>query len=90
MDKADVLRDEIIVFILSSSAPPASDPCRLSELPAHFSSCSWAEGFSKLLRAALLERKKGEVNDRWGEHRNGKHSDRDVCFSPQNKLKFWL
>lgn len=86
MDKADVLRDEINVFILSSSAPPASDPCRLSELPAHFSSsCSWAEGFSKLLKAALLECKKGEVNDR-----NGKHSDRDVCFSPQNKLKFWL
>lgn len=86
-----MLRDEINVFILSSLGPPASDPCCLSELPVHlFSSCSWAEGFSKLLRAALLECKEGEVNDRWGEHRNGKHGDRDLCFSPQNKPKFWL
>lgn len=56
----DVVRDEVNAFFPSSSTS-ARDPSRHSELPAHRSSSSRAEGYAKLLRAALLDRGVEEV-----------------------------
>lgn len=60
MDKTDVVRDEVNAFLLSSSTS-ACDPFSRSELPAHRSSSNGAEGYIKLLRAALLDQGVEEV-----------------------------
>lgn len=56
----DVVRDEVSEFFLSSSTS-ACDPSSSSELPAHRSSTNGAEGYAKLLRAALMDRGVEEV-----------------------------
>lgn len=56
----DVVRDEDNAFFPSSSTS-ASDPSSRSELPAHRSSSNRAEGYAKLLRAALLDQGVEEV-----------------------------
>lgn len=59
----DVVWDEDNAFFLSSTQdpPPASDPSSRSELSAHRSSSNGAEGYTKLLRAALLDQGVEEV-----------------------------
>lgn len=52
----DVVRDEVNASFLSSSS--------CSELSAHRSSSNGAEGYTKLLRAALLDPRSG-TSGRW-------------------------
>lgn len=56
----DVVRDEVNAFFLSSSTS-ASDPPSCSKLSALRFSSNRAEGYAKLLRAALLDQGVEEV-----------------------------
>lgn len=61
MDKMDVVRDEDNAFFLSSSTAP--DPSNRAGPSAQRSSLNTAEGYARLLRAALLYQGVEEVGD---------------------------